>query len=201
MIKKFSIARKSDELELPQNAFIVAKLLGEELSDVTSSEMIDLPNSYLWVKIASQDITFSDGTKILKGEPIFNRVYDPEWKKPAEIQGDWVFMPVKAMKYNLKSSRYFTIFHSGEGPKISLYSEDGKPIFWTLIRPSGTEVGLIRNYNEVICDKDHPDPWLLAKFAEPIMEYFDIQEYYSDDAYLSKFNEKSLSKILQIKYS
>ncbi len=199
--KKFYIARKSDELELPENASVVAKLLGEELSDNASPEIVDLRNSYLWVKIASQDVEFSDGTKILKGEPIFNRVYDPEEKKPAEIQGDWTFMPVKAMKYNLKSGKYFTIFHAGEGPKISLYNSDGKPIYWTLIRPSGTEVGLIRNYNEVICDKDHPDPWLLAKFAKPIMEFFDILEYYDDDTYLSKFKEKSLKKILQAKYS
>lgn len=198
--KKFYIARKSDELELPENASVVAKLLGEELLDNASPKIVELPNSYLWVKVASQDVTFSDGTKILKGEPIFNRVYDPEEKKPAEIQGDWVFMPVKAMKYNLKSGKYFTIFHAGEGPKISLYDSDDNPIYWTLIRPSGTEIGLIRNYNEVICDKDHPDPWLLAKFTKPIMEYFDIQEYYDNDAYLSKFNEKSLMKILQIKY-
>ncbi|MFQ6039711.1 MAG: hypothetical protein ACE5PV_02545, partial [Candidatus Poribacteria bacterium] len=117
----------------------VAKLLGEELAEGVQGELIDLPNSYLWVKRASQDTTFSDGTKILKGEPVFNRVYDPEEKKPARVEGEWTFMPVKSLKYNLKSGGYFTIFHAGEGPKITLYKE-GKPIYWTLIRPSGTEV-------------------------------------------------------------
>ncbi len=197
---KSKIAARADSLELPQNASEVAKLLGEKLAEGVQGEPIDLPNSYLWVKLASQDTTFSDGTMISKGEPIFNRVYDPEEKKPARVEGKWTFMPVKASKYHLGSGGYFTIFHAGEGPKITLHNKEGKPIYWTLIRPSGTEVGLIRNYNEVVCDKNHPDPWLLAKFPKPIMDYFEVPEYYNGDDYLKEFGEKSLTQILRSKY-
>ncbi len=197
---KFEIARKADRLEKPENASEVAILLGEELAEGAQGELIDLPNSYLWVKLASQDTTFSDGTMILKGEPIFNRVYDPEEKKPARVKGEWTLMPVKASKYHLRSGGYFTIFHAGEGPKITLYNKEGRPVYWTLIRPSGTEVGLIRNYNEVVCDKEHPTPWLLAKYAKPIMDYFEVPEYYDGDSYLEQFGEKSLKKVLQTKY-
>jgi len=197
---KFKISIKADCLELPQNASEVAKLLSEELAEGPQGELIDLPNSYLWVKLVSQDTTFSDGTKILKGEPIFNRVYDSEEKKPARVEGEWTFMPVKASKYNLKSGGYFTIFHAGEGPKVTFYDKEDRPIYWTLIRPSGTEVGLIRNYNEIVCDKEHPAPWLLARFAKPIMDYFEVSEYYDGDAYLEQFGEKSLTQVLHLKY-
>lgn len=198
---KFEIARKADRLEKPENASEVARLLGEELAEGIQREELVLPDSYLWVKVASQNTTFPDGTQISKGKPIFNRVYDPEEKKPAKVEGEWKFEPVKTSKYHLKSGRYFTIFHAGEGPKITLYNKEGREIYWTLIRPSGTEIGLIRNYNEVVCDKEHSDPWLLAKYARPIMDYFGVLEYYDGDAYLEQFGEKSLKKVLQSKYS
>jgi len=195
---KHKIAIKADSLELIQEAPEVSKMLGENLAE--GCQLIDLPNSYLWVKLASQDVTFSDETTILEGEPIFNRVYDPKEKKPARIGGEWSLIPVKASKYNLRDGGYFTIFHAGEGPKITLYNKEGKPVYWTLIRPSGTELGLIRNYNEVICDKEHPDPWILARFAKPIMDYFEVSEYYDGDSYLKQFKEKSLVEVLRSKY-
>jgi len=185
---KLRIAKRADDLELPQNAAEVARLLGEELAEGTQGEEIDLPDSYLWVKLTPD------------GKPIFNRVYDPEEKKPAKVEGKWTFMPVKASKYNLKSGGYFTIFHAGEGPKITLHDKNGKPVYWTLIRPSGTEIGLIRNYNEVICDKENPDPWKLAKFAKRVIYHFEVPEYYDGDNYLGQFGEKSLIQILCLKY-
>jgi len=198
---KFDIAKKADDLEKPENAVIVAKLLGEELVDNAKGEEIPLSESYLWVKIVSQDTIFSDGTKISKGEPIFNRVYEGEEKKPAKIDGEWTFMPIRAMKYNLKSGRFFTIFHAGEGPKIVLYDKEDRPIYWTLLRPSGTEVGLVRHYNEIVCDKNDANPWLLAKYAKVFIDYFGVAEYYDGDTFLGQFNEKSLTRVLKEKYS
>lgn len=198
---KFGIAKKADALENPDNAKDVAELFGDELIDNSNGEEIYLSDSYLWVKIASQDTKFSDGSRIAKGEPIFNRVYDLEEKKPAKIDGEWVFMPVKARKYNLKSGRYFTIFHAGEGPKIVLYDKDDRPVYWTLVRPSGTEIGLVRHYNEVVCDKGNPNPWLLADYAKSFINYFDVNEYYDGDDLLKQFNEKSLIRVLKEKYN
>ena len=66
--------------------------------------------------------------------------------------------------------------------------------------PSGTESGLIRHYNEVVCDKNHPDPWLLADFARPFINYFGVKEYYDGDDYLGQFNEKSLTEVIKEKY-
>ena len=198
---KSDIARKVDDLVKPEYAAKVAELLGEKLVDVAKGEMVNLTDYYLWVKIALEDVTFSDGYTINKGTPIFNRVYDEAEKKPARVKGEWIFMPVKAMKYALKSGGYFTIFHAGEGPKISLYDRNGKPVYWTLIRPSGTEIGLIRHYNEVVCDVcDQPDPLLLMKFAKPFMDYLGTSVYYDDDSYLKQFNEKSLKRVLKEKY-
>ncbi len=198
---KSKIAFEIDNLEKPENCVKIAELLGDRLTDDKNGELIELTDSYLWVKIATEDRVFGDGTEIRKGDPIFNRVYDSEDKKPARIKGEWTFMPVKMMKYKLKSGGYFTIYHAGEGPKISYYNKDGKPIYWTLLRPSGTEKGLIRHYNEIVFDKrDNPDPWLLAKYAKNFMEYFGMGVYYSDDHYLRKFNERSLSFTLKEKY-
>lgn len=197
---KNEIAKKADNLELPENAAKVAEILGDELAEGSKKEPISLPDSYLWIKLASQDTVFSDGTKIPKGEPVFNRVYDPEEKKPARVEGIWTFTPVKAWKYSLKSGGYFTVFRAGEGPKITLYNKDNHPIYWTLIRPSGSEAGLIRNYNEVVCDTENPCPQLLAKFTRPVMEYCGVMEYYDGDKYLAQFNERSLTQILRRKY-
>jgi phosphomannomutase len=158
-------AKKIDALEEKENANIVARLLGEELDG--SIEMKEnLKNSYLWVKIASN------------GDWLFNRVYDPPEKRPAKINGEWKFMNVKVNKYMLKSGKYFTIFHAGEGPKITLFDKNGKAIYWTLIRPSGTERGLIRHYNEIVCSNTEPDPGLLMKYARRFLDYFGMDEYY-----------------------
>jgi len=200
-IVKSKIAYEIDSLEKPENSAKIARLLGDELADNEKGKIVELTDSYLWVKIATEDKIFKDGSEIKKGEPIFNRVYDDEDKKPAKIKGDWTFMPVKAMEYKLKSGGYFTIFHAGEGPKITYYDKNKKPIYWTLLRPSGTEKGLIRHYNEVIFDKsDNPDPWSLAKYAKTFIEHFEMDAYYSDDYYLSQFGERSLNFTLREKY-
>ncbi|MBM3212382.1 hypothetical protein FJZ33_09185, partial [Candidatus Poribacteria bacterium] len=158
---KLKLAKKADDLEKEldpngkneNNVAKIAQLFNSKLAEGKQGEIKEEPNSFLWVKIATQDITFPDGEKIRSGEPIYSRVYDTSEKKPAQVKGKWDFIKVKSREYRLKDGRYFTIFHAGEGPKITLYDKNCKPIYWTLIRPSGTEVGLIRHYNEIIFPK------------------------------------------------
>ena len=59
---------------------------------------------------------------------------------------------------------------------------------------------MVRHYNEVVCDKDKADAWLLARYAKTFIDYFGVGEYYDGDDFLKQFNEKSLINVLNRKY-
>jgi phosphomannomutase len=172
--KESSMAADALENE-PQK---VAQLLGSELSSSIPRAVI-LHNATLYQKVALGE-QIVNGRRVRDGEIIWTKVYaditgDP---LPHQVNGVWKEIPVEMKVYNLKNGKSFGIFHAGEGPKVILFDEKGKEEAWILIRPSGTEPGLIRIYMEIVeKNLDNPDPYRLVNFVRPFLEYLNMGGY------------------------
>jgi len=187
-LKKESSMR-ADGLE--SNPGKVAQLLGSELTGENTGTKV-LNNELLYQKVAVGDQVLPNGHRVRDGEIIWNKVYaditgDP---LPAQVNGEWREIPVEMQVYKLKNGKSFGIFHAGEGPKVILFDEKGRQESWILIRPSGTEPGLFRVFLEIVENNlTSPNPYRLAAFARPFLEYLNMGGYVA-----------GLEKLLRDKY-
>ena len=143
---KQEVIKKFMSLEAPENTKNLVEIFGKSENEIKAITDSVVPNTYIFIK----------------------------------EDEEWLVIEPTARKIEFKTGERLEIFHlsesAGGGPVITFYDKTGKLLFWTLIRPSGTE-SMVRVYMEIFEPFDNPQPEHLYTYFTKLFEYIGLDKY------------------------